>query len=79
MQLKVTPGDGATRMLFTTARISAALEGGVISTGTCFYFSHGSKDYFVTNKHVVEGAVHISIPGIKGSGYLIPESRGEVT
>jgi Domain of unknown function (DUF4303)/Trypsin-like peptidase domain len=63
MRLKVTPSDMTTRFLFTTARI-AVLDGSgkVVATGTGYYFSSGNKDYLVTNKHVIEGALGISIP-----------------
>lgn len=61
MRLKVKGADQSTRMLFMTARITAAGDG-FVSNGTGFYFNSGLKDYLVTNKHVIEGASQISIP-----------------
>ncbi len=38
------------------------LTNGDISTGTGFFFNYENADFFITNKHVVEDAVTISIP-----------------
>lgn len=55
----------STQLLYSTVRIQARYADGSAGVGTAFFFDYGEpnnwRTYLVTNKHVVEEAVHAGI------------------